>query len=87
MIVIYICLCTYVFVVLYIQTNESKILRVFLRSPRDSSLRFDEEVLFLVEVFHPQELEQISRPKSPWTLQWRGLNLYSRGLGPQNSHC
>ena len=25
-------------------------------------------------------------PKNPWTLQWRGLNLYSRGPGPQNSH-
>ena len=24
--------------------------------------------------------------KNPWTLQWKGLNLYSRGQGPQNSH-
>ena len=24
-------------------------------------------------------------PKNPWTLQWKGLNLYSRGQGPQNS--
>ena len=23
-------------------------------------------------------------PKNPWTLQWKGLNLYSRGPGPQN---
>ena len=24
-------------------------------------------------------------PKNPWTLQWKGLDLYSRGvLGPQN---
>ena len=29
---------------------------------------------------------QITYPKNPWTLQWRGLNLYSRGPGPQNSH-
>ena len=28
----------------------------------------------------------LTYPKNPWTLQWRGLNLYSRGLGPQNSH-
>ena len=27
-----------------------------------------------------------THPKNPWTLQWRGLNLYSRGPGPQNSH-
>ena len=25
-------------------------------------------------------------PKNPWTLQWKGLNLDSRGPGPQNSH-
>ena len=25
-------------------------------------------------------------PKNAWTLQWKGLNLYSRGPGPQNSH-
>ena len=24
------------------------------------------------------------KPKNPWTLQWKGLNLYSRGPGPQN---
>ena len=28
----------------------------------------------------------ISHPKNPWTLQWKGLNLNSRGPGPQNSH-
>ena len=26
---------------------------------------------------------KILSPKNPWTLQWRGLNLYSRGPGPQ----
>ena len=25
-------------------------------------------------------------PKNPCTLEWKGLNLYSRGPGPQNSH-
>ena len=25
-------------------------------------------------------------PKNPWTLQWKGLNLYRRGPDPQNSH-
>ena len=25
-------------------------------------------------------------PKDPWTLQWRGWNLYSRGPGSQNRH-
>ena len=25
-------------------------------------------------------------PKNPWTLQWKGLNLHSRGPGPQISH-
>ena len=25
-------------------------------------------------------------PKNHWTLQWRGLNLYNRGSGPQNCH-
>ena len=28
----------------------------------------------------------ITFPKNPWTLQWKGLNLYSRGPGPQISH-
>ena len=28
----------------------------------------------------------IHHPKNPWTLQWKGLNLYSRGPGPRNSH-
>ncbi len=28
----------------------------------------------------------IGYPKNPWTLQWKGLNLYSRGPGPQISH-
>ena len=28
----------------------------------------------------------IFHPKDPWTLQWRGWNLYSRGLGSQNRH-
>ena len=23
---------------------------------------------------------QIPHPKNPWTLQWKGLNLHSRGL-------
>ena len=32
--------------------------------------------------FHGIYLES----KDHWTLQWKGLNLYSRGLGPQNSH-
>ena len=25
-------------------------------------------------------------PKDPWTLQWRGSNMYSRGPGSQNRH-
>ena len=25
-------------------------------------------------------------PKNPWTLQWKGLNLYSKGPGSQHSH-
>ena len=25
-------------------------------------------------------------PKNPWTLQWKGLNLYRRGPGSQNSY-
>ena len=29
---------------------------------------------------------KINHPKNPWTLQWKGLNLYTRGPGPQNSH-
>ena len=28
----------------------------------------------------------INIPKDPWTLQWRGWNLYSRGPGSQNRH-
>ena len=28
-----------------------------------------------------------THPKNPWTLQWKGLNLYSRGPGPQNSQA
>ena len=27
-----------------------------------------------------------THPKNPWTLEWKGLNLYSRGPGPQISH-
>ena len=35
----------------------------------------------------PFEVEyDLYYPKNPWTLQWRGLNLYSRGPNPQNSH-
>ena len=29
---------------------------------------------------------EIKNPKDPWTLQWRGCNLYSRGPGSQNRH-
>ena len=31
-------------------------------------------------------LQKMAYPKNHWTLQWRGLNLYSRGPGPQSSH-
>ena len=31
-------------------------------------------------------LWKFMNPKNPWTLHWRGLNLYSRGLVPQNRH-
>ena len=30
--------------------------------------------------------EKKQYPKNPWTLQWKGLNLYSRGPGPENCH-
>ena len=31
-------------------------------------------------------LKEFVHPKNHWTLQWKGLNLYIRGPGPQNSH-
>ncbi len=33
-----------------------------------------------------KDLYNLYYPKNPWTLQWKGLNLYSRGPGPQNHH-
>ena len=35
---------------------------------------------------HGQAHLETPHPKNPWTLQWKGLNLYSRGPGPQISH-
>ena len=33
-----------------------------------------------------KETTIFSYPKNPWTLQWKGLNLYGKGPGPQNSN-
>ena len=33
-----------------------------------------------------EQVDKLCYPKNPWTLQWKGLNLYSRGQGPEKSH-
>ena len=39
-----------------------------------------------LEHFSFQTTTEMFYPKDPWTLQWRGWNLYSRGPGSQNRH-
>ena len=33
-----------------------------------------------IEESSPQMFEQIPDPENPWTLQWKGLNLYDAGV-------
>ena len=58
----------------------------FATSTLASQFRVLEIEFFTWFVYQIRLITDCNNPKNPWTLQLRGLNLYSRGPGPQNSH-